>query len=70
MLYVGGGVIKANASAELLEFGAKRLEERKAFYAQCVETKNWESPTYGSVVSLRPPAWARRELEMTSVEGG
>lgn len=47
------------ASAELLEYGNKRLDERLRFYHECRISGRWVTPTHGLVQTLYPPRYVK-----------
>lgn len=46
-------------SQELLEIGQRRLEHRKLFFKECVESGRWVTPTHGQICTVYPPRFAK-----------
>lgn len=47
------------ASQEYLELGRRRLEHRKLFYHECVQSGRWVTPTHGQICTVYPPRFAK-----------
>ena len=47
------------ASADLLEYGSKRLDQRLRFFHECRESGRWVTPTHGIVQTLYPPRYVK-----------